>query len=571
MPPIPPPAEIQPPTTRRRRALRIALPAVLALILVAALTQLPHRLDSAIKPPDTTPAPGSTVVVDRHGALIRAFTDDGGRWRLPVALSDVDPTFIAHLIAYEDKRFYDHNGIDPRAALRAIYQAARHGRIVSGASTLTMQAVRLATGNRERSAPRKLAEAFAAWQWERRLTKADILERYLATAPYGGNIEGVRAASLAWFGREPARLTLAQAALLIALPQSPEARRPDRHPAEALRARNRVIDRLEAAGRVSARDAREARDAPVPKVRREVPRLAPHLAARLASNSEPGTRIETTLDATWQAALEPLARHRAALTGPRASAAIVVADHATGALRAAVGSAGLLDSARAGFVDMTTALRSPGSALKPFIYGVAFDDGLVAPGTLIDDEPTYFSGYEPENFSGEYRGTVTVAEALRDSLNIPAVTLLSRLGPQRLAARLTAAGATVALPGEGAPGLALGLGGLGISLMDLAMLSTALASDGWPRPLHATGDGALSPASLLSRRAARNVAGILATVAPPRNGRMGELAYKTGTSYGHRDAWAVGFDGTHVIAVWVGRPDGTPIAGLTGWGDAASP
>ncbi|MEM9765719.1 MAG: transglycosylase domain-containing protein, partial [Pseudomonadota bacterium] len=396
-----------------------------------------------------------------------------------------------------------------------------------------------------------------------------ILERYLATAPYGGNIEGVRAASLAWFGREPARLTLAQAALLIALPQSPEARRPDRNPAAALRARNRVIDRLEAAGKVSARDAREARADPVPKVRQEVPRLAPHLSDRLASDSEPGARIKTTLDATWQAALEPLARHRAALTSPRASAAIVVAEHATGALRAAVGSAGLLDSARAGFVDMTTALRSPGSALKPFIYGVAFDDGLVAPGTLIDDEPSYFAGYEPENFSGKYRGTVTVAEALRDSLNVPAVALLARLGPQRFAARLTAAGATVALPGEGAPGLALGLGGLGISLMDLAMLSTALASDGWPRPLHATGNGTLSPASLLSRRAARNIAGILATVAPPRNGRMGELAYKTGTSYGHRDAWAVGFDGTHVIAVWVGRPDGTPIAGLTGWGDAA--
>lgn len=555
-----------PPRPRRRRWLGLLdLVAPLILLVVFGLP----ALDSLHPPPTTLPAP-STVVVDRDDRLLRAFTDAEGRWRLPVTLQEVDANLVRWLVAYEDKRFHDHAGVDGRAALRAAGQAIAHGRVVSGASTLTMQTVRLLTKDRRRTADRKLVEAVRAIQLERRLGKDEILTLYLNAAPYGGNIEGVRAASLAYFGREPQRLTLAEAALLIALPQSPEGRRPDRHPAAARAARDRVVDRLLAAGLVSPRDAREAKTEAVPTRRRPVPMLAPHLASRLAAERPDDAVIRTTLDRDWQAALETLAAERVNTIGPRVGAAILVADLETGAIRASVGSARLLDETRAGFVDMTLAVRSPGSTLKPFIYGLAMEAGLIAPATLLEDNPVSFDGYEPGNFDEEFRGLVTAAEALKESLNIPAVRLLDALGPVRLATRLRQAGAMVEIPADATATLAIGLGGFGTRLTDLAELYTSLARDGRPVKLVATPDAPweLRP-PVLEPRAARAISAILSTMRPPRNAPPGEVAYKTGTSYGNRDAWAVGYDGAHVVAVWVGRPDGTPVAGITGWTDAA--
>ena len=516
----------------------------------------------------TLPAP-STQVVDRNGTLLRAFTNAHGRWRLPLAIEDVDPHFLERLVAYEDKRFHGHGGVDPLAAARAAMQAVQHGRIVSGASTLTMQTVRLLTDRRERTIPRKLAEAVRAIQLERRLDKRQILELYLNAAPYGGNIEGLRAASLVWFGREPQRLTLAQSALLIALPQSPETRRPDRHPEAARRARDRVIDRLHAAGIVSGRDARAAKAAAVPTRRRPVPRLAPHLARELAAASPRTRRHATTLDRGWQAALETLAARRADLTGPKVSVGIVVADLSTGAIRARVGAARFLDQRRDGHVDMTRAVRSPGSTLKPFIYALAMEAGLIAPGTLLSDTPVTFRGYEPRNFDETFRGRVTAAEALRSSLNVPAITLLDAIGPVRLAVRLSQGGATVALPRDSRASLAIGLGGLGTRLVDLVTLYTALATDGRALPLHAANEPPAPGKRIVTERAAKAVSAILQSVKPPRNARPNAIAYKTGTSYGSRDAWAIGYDARHAIGVWIGRPDGAPVAQLTGWLDAA--
>ncbi|WP_371747283.1 penicillin-binding protein 1C [Acuticoccus sp. I52.16.1] len=525
-------------------------------------------LDRAFAPQITRATP-SAIVVDRHGTLLRAFTDDGGRWRLPVTVDEVDPRFVDLLVAYEDQRFYDHNGVDPRAIVRAAGQAVVSGAIVSGASTLTMQTVRLMTDARRRTPWRKLSEAVTALQVERRLSKDEILTIYLNQAPYGGNIEGVRAAALAYFGREPARLTLAQAALLVALPQSPEARRPDRHPEAAQAARGRVLDRLQARGVISARDAAEAKREPVPTRRRPVPRLAPHLARDLVAADPTAKRIETTLDAEWQARLEALAGERVDLVGPDVSAAILVAEIATGEIRASVGSARFLDPRRAGHVDMVHAVRSPGSTLKPFIYGMAIEAGLIAANTLLKDTPSTFGGYEPDNFDDTFHGLVTATEALKRSLNVPAVMLLDALGAVRLAVRLQEAGATVALPQSASATLAIGLGGFGTRLVDLASLYTALARDGHPLPLYAHGAPPPVPHRLLERRAAAAVDAILAGMKPPQNARAGLIAYKTGTSYGYRDAWAVGYDARHVVAVWIGRPDGTPVAELTGWTDAA--
>ncbi|GAB5375199.1 MAG: hypothetical protein AcusKO_16610 [Acuticoccus sp.] len=257
---------------------------------------------------DTAPLPVpavSPVVLDRDGALLRAFTVDEGRWRLPVAPADVDPRFVDLLVAYEDQRFFQHAGVDPRAIGRAAWQALTAGRVVSGASTLTMQTVRLLTDRRERSAPRKLLEMWRALQWERTLDKTAILTRYLHAAPYGGNIEGVRAASLAYFSREPVRLTLAQAALLVALPQSPEARRPDRHPEAARAARDRVLDRLAARGVLEAGEVAIAKREGVPTRRRPVPRLAPHLSRRLVAAAPDAAAHATTLVRDWQGAGAP--------------------------------------------------------------------------------------------------------------------------------------------------------------------------------------------------------------------------------------------------------------------------
>jgi penicillin-binding protein 1C len=392
----------------------------------------------------------------------------------------------------------------------------------------------------------------------------------MTLAPYGGNIEGLRAASLAWFGKEPARLTAAQAALLVALPQSPAARRPDRAPEAARAARDRVLWRLARQGTITAETALAATSEPVPATRIAFPALAPHLTDRAKAQEPTALRHDLTLDATLQGKLEDLAADALRGLGERLSIAILVADHETGAVLASVGSAGLVEDARQGFVDMTTALRSPGSTLKPLVYALAFDRGLAHPDTLIDDRPVAFGSYAPQNFDGLFRGEVRVAEALRLSLNVPVVHLTEALGPANLMAALHRAGVKTALPG-GQPGLAVALGGVGVSLEGLVQLYAGLAHGGQARPLQwRQGDAPLDSQQIVSRSAAWQVAHVMAGMPPPPGAAGMRLAYKTGTSYGHRDAWAVGFDGTHVVGVWIGRPDGTPVPGAFG-GDLAAP
>ncbi len=418
---------------------------------------------------------------------------------------------------------------------------------------------------------------------ERRLDKRTILQTYLTLAPYGGNLEGVRSASLAWLGKEPRRLTPAEAALLVALPQSPETRRPDRHPEAARRARDRVLEHVRLAGVIDADEAAAARAEPVPTARLDAPMLAAHLTDRLRRAQPERAVHRLTLDAGLQERLEQLANARAAALGPRVSMGILVADHGRGEILASVGSAGLFETARQGHVDMTRAVRSPGSALKPLIYGLAFEDGRAHPESLIEDRPSAFGGYVPANFDLGFQGTVTVRRALQLSLNIPAVKLLDAVGPARLVARMRRAGAHPVLPDLSPPGLAVGLGGVGVSLTDLVGIYAAIARGGRPVILRETldeggGAGALGVADIagdarapvLDARAAWYVASILAGAPAPINSAPGVLAFKTGTSYGYRDAWAIGFDGRHVAGVWVGRPDGAPVPGLAGI-DAAAP
>ncbi len=512
-----------------------------------------------------------TEVRDRNGELLRAYTVAGGRWRLNTALGDVDPAFLQGLIAYEDGRFYTHNGVDLRAMLRAGMQALRYGRVVSGASTLTMQVARLLENSGTGQVGGKWRQIRLALALERRLTKHQILSLYLKIAPYGGNLEGVRAASLSYFGKEPRRLTPAEYALLIALPQAPEARRPDRHHQAATSARARVLARLIRDGLILPAEAEAALREAVPRARRPFPSLAPHLADAVRSKDIMAARVDLTLDKALQISLESLAIDTVQAQGTQIQIAVMVADHRTGQVLAHVGSSAYRADARSGFIDMTQALRSPGSTLKPLIYGLAFDEGLGHPETLINDAPTDFGGYRPQNFDRKFRGMIRMRAALQQSLNIPVVALAQSLGPDKILSALTRAGTEHALP-SGEAGLAIGLGGIGTSLAGMVQLYGAIAHQGLAQPLvYLMGTTPqASPQRLLSRASAWQVGDILAGLPPPAGAPANRLAYKTGTSYGNRDAWAIGFDGTHVAGVWMGRPDGTPMPGALG-ADLAAP
>jgi penicillin-binding protein 1C len=510
----------------------------------------------------------STTVIDRNGKLLRAYAMADGRWRLPVdAKTGVDPGYLKLLLAYEDRRFYSHRGVDPLALGRAALQLLTRGHIVSGGSTITMQLARLMEPRRERSVYAKLRQMVRAVEIERQLTKDQILDLYLALAPFGGNLEGVRAASVAYFGKEPKRLSLAESALLVALPQSPETRRLDRYPDAARAARDRVLDRMVEDGRVSNEDAVQAKAVVVPRLRKPMPILAPHSADQAIATVKDAPVIRLTLDSSLQKVLEALARDRAVALGPNISVAMIAVDNESGDVLARVGSPDYFDERRAGQVDMTRAVRSPGSTLKPFIYGLAFEDGFVHPESLIDDRPIRFGSYAPENFDMTFQGTVPVRKALQLSLNVPAIALLDRVGASRLSSRLKQAGVNLVLPKDEAPGLAMGLGGVGVTLQDLAQLYAGLARLGTTRPLReimSAKDDARDSLRLMDQVAAWQVGNVLIGTPPPENGVHNRIAFKTGTSYGYRDAWSVGFDGRITIAVWVGRPDGAPVPGLVG-------
>lgn len=544
-------------------ALAITMPIAAALGLKSANRTFDGRLPALSH---------SVLVVDRDGKLLRPYPVADGRWRLETRVRHVDPRYIAMLLAFEDRRFHSHRGVDVKALIRSAGTSLWRQRVVSGGSTLTMQVARLADGGTTRNPRAKLRQIMRARAIERDHNKDEILTYYLNRAPFGGNLEGVRTASLAYFGKEPQRLSAAEAALLVALPQSPEARRPDGGAIareQALEARNRVLTRAMQAGIIDRREYRYAVSEPVPEGRRAMPVLAAHLADRQIAE-RPDKRVhELTIDAGLQARLEQLARQRAHSFGTGVSIAILVADNRSGAIRASVGSADYFDRDRLGFVDMTRAVRSPGSTLKPLIYGLAFQDGIAHPESLIEDRPMAFGAYQPTNFDRDYLGTVSIRRALQLSLNVPAIQMLEAVGPDRLLAAMRLAGAEPVLAENTTPNLAIGLGGIGVRLIDLVALQAMIASGGRMVPLHydRSEDHSLTARArpqVLDRRAAWHVASILAGVQDPNGITPGDIAFKTGTSYGYRDAWAIGFDGRHTVGVWVGRADGRPVSTASG-------
>ncbi len=546
--------------------------AVIALLAVPALLLAGFgALVAALPMPSLTSAQDvSQVVLADDGQILDAYLAGDGMWRLPTSAKDVPPFYLSMLLAYEDKRFFRHHGVDPLAVLRATYQLLRHGHVVSGASTLTMQVARLLK-DQPPGLLGKFWQAALAVKLERKLDKQEILRLYLTLAPFGGNIEGVRMASLRYFGKEPRELQVAEAALLIALPQSPERRRPDLHPGEARAARDMVLDRMAAQGVLSSSAVALAKRSRMPTGRSEYPVLARHLADRLHRGSPHAVVIQTLIDRSLQQRVEAIGRAAVMRQPDPANIAVLVVRNADLAVRCYLGGAAYFDSERAGMVDLVEAMRSPGSALKPLIYGIAFEDLLVHPDTIVTDDAVNLNGYAPENFDRTYRGDLRIRDALIASVNTIPVLLLHSIEPERFVNRLLNAGIDVELPDELPAGLAVAIGGIGIDLEGITELYVGLANRGMVRPLRfLSASGLKQGRRLLTADAAWAVDDILADMPPPvgrsympaaDGGRR--LAYKTGTSYGYRDAWAIGFDTDYTVAVWVGRPDGISRLGTT--------
>jgi penicillin-binding protein 1C len=551
--------------TDRRRRWRRALAGGLGALVLLGLA------DRLFPPPIPDLArSGATVVLARDGRPLRAFAAADGVWRYRVAVDAVAPEYLDALLGYEDRWFHHHPGVNPLALLRAAVQAARHGEVVSGGSTLTMQVARLIEPI-PRTGFGKLTQIVRALQLELRLDKHEILGLYLNLAPFGGNIQGIEAASWAWLGKSARRLSHAEAALLAVLPQAPSRLRPDRHPEAARAARDKVLKRLADLGLGSPEALAEARLEPVVARTLRPPLQAALLAERLRAQDPGRGEIRSTLDADLQAIAERRVAAWVAALPERTSAAALVVDNESLEARAYVGSARFADPRSLGHVDMVRATRSPGSTLKPFVYALALDDGLIHSQSLLVDAPQSFGRYRPANFGDAFHGPVAAADALARSLNVPAVDLLDRVGPNRLGARLAHAGATLALPRGAQPNLALVLGGTGTDLESLVGAYAALARGGLGGPVRLTADAVLDERRVMSEGAAFIVRDMLAA-----GGRPGELvagldtsgrsrvAWKTGTSYGFRDAWAIGVTGRWTVGIWVGRPDGTPMPGQYG-------
>lgn len=513
---------------------------------------------------------GATVVLAADGNPLRAFADRDGVWRYPVTPDEVSPHYLEALLGYEDRWFWQHGGVNPLAFGRAAWQAMRHGELVSGGSTLTMQVARLIEPI-PHSATGKLRQVSRALQLEWHLSKREILTLYLDYAPFGGTLQGVQAASYGYLGKPASQLSQAEAALLAVLPQAPSRLRPDRHPEAARRARDKVLTRLALQGTWSERTVAEARVEPVVARSLQPPLHAALLAERLRRARPDQRRIVSTIDFELQRRLEARVADWVARLPPRTSAALVVVDTRTLQVRAYVGAARFGDDASYGHLDMTSAFRSPGSTLKPFLYGLALDAGLIHSESLLVDAPQGFDGYRPGNFDQRFRGPVGATTALQQSLNVPAVALLDALGERRFAARLAHAGVPLRLPHGTEPNLAMILGGTEARLEDLVGAYAALHRDGLAGKLRLQAESPLQERRLLTPGAAWIVREMLQSAPRPGDSsgrfdtaRRSELAWKTGTSYGFRDAWAIGASAGATIGVWIGRPDGTPLPGQYG-------
>lgn len=523
--------------------------------------------------------PCSPILLDQSGEILCTQLTKDEKWRLPIRLDEVPPLYIKMLIAYEDRRFYSHVGVDPIALIRAIGQWIKNGRVISGGSTITMQTVRLLRP-RPRTFLYKIEEIFQAIRLELLYSKNEILTMYLTLAPYGGNIEGLRAASIAYFQQDPGQLMPSQMALMVVIPQLPTVLRPHIYPLKAKQFRDKVLLRLKEKGVLTPNQSREAISDPIPSIRYSFPMHALHVMQYLRQNNPTQNVFKTTLNKKKQMALESLLQSEITFFESQQTAAALIIENASRHIIAYVGSADPLSEVKNGYVDMVRAIRSPGSTLKPLIYALAFEENIIHPETLIEDISTDFNGYMPTNFRDVFHGVVTIREALQQSLNIPVVQLLDQLGPGRFVDWLKQYGVTLTFSTKDRlPSLPIALGGVGISLWDLSSLYCALANHGQFLPVTFVPRSQRTNAKELVQSSASWYVTRILEDAPAPHGIVDwfvtdkiPVAFKTGTSYGARDAWCIGYttgDQAYTVGVWTGRADGTPSPNQLGRKTAA--
>lgn len=541
-----------------------------ALVLIVVLFPAALWLADRLWPLPLTEAQVARVVVAEDGTPLWRFADADGVWRYPVSLRDVSPYYLQALLTFEDRWFYRHPGVNPLSLIRAAGQDLRAGKILSGGSTLSMQVARLIDPH-PRTLLGKLRQVWRTAQLEWHFSKDQILEIYLNRAPFGGTLQGIGAASWTYLGKPPSQLTPAEAALLAALPQAPSRLRPDRYPLRAKAARDKVLTRLADYQVWSAQQVADIKQEDIWLAPRQVPQLAPLLARRLTSGNQREV-IQTTLDAGLQRQLEEMAAGWRHQLPEKTSLGLLVVDHTSMNVRAYLGSVDFQDDSRFGHVDMVSAWRSPGSTLKPFLYAMALDDGLIHAESLLQDVPRRFGDYRPGNFDTGFHGPVSASEALVRSLNLPAVQLLEAYGPKRFTANLRNGGLNLRFPLHSEPSLAVILGGTGSRLDQLVAAYSAFARGGMAATLRFEPQQQVQERRLFSSGAAWITRRIMAGEARPLPDDIlpatVPLAWKTGTSYGYRDAWAIGINARYTIGVWVGRPDGTPVAGQFGYATA---
>ncbi len=529
-------------------------------------------------PTDKLRRPASQFVYDYDNHLLSAYTATDHFWRRPAELDSISPRLIEAVKSIEDQYFSWHPGINVPALASAAVANYRSGKVVRGGSTITMQIARMIEP-KERTITNKLLEMFRSLQLEARYTKDELLEFYFNLAPYGGNIEGVGAACCFYFDKTPLELTWSEAALLTAVPNSPERLRPDRNPKQALSKRNRILSLLAERGVISDEEYESAIGESLPVTRQPVPTTAPHFCRMVADRNQNSSIIHTTVRHQLQTTCESLARtaQRKLKHQDVHNLALVVLDNRTGEIRTMVGSPDFFDKAHGGQINGTLALRSPGSTLKPFVYALAFENGLLSPEKVVPDVPVDYSGYQPENYDELYHGLIPVRKALVRSYNVPAVNAASGVGLRKFHRFLRVGGLSSLDPDCYKYGLPLVLGAAEVRLLELTNLYASLGRGGiWKPTVDLKHHAEHPPTRILSEGSVYLVSNILTDLKRPDLPTSWEsavnrpaVAWKTGTSYGRRDAWAVGYNSEFTVGVWVGNFSGEGSVDLVGAESAA--
>lgn len=514
----------------------------------------------------------SVVIRDNNGEVVNAFLTPDEKWRMETELPEISPLLRKTILAKEDRYFYQHPGVNPVAVARAAVNNLLKLKRTSGASTITMQVAR-ALEPRKSTVGAKLLQTFRAFQLEWKYSKDEILQLYLNLVPYGGNIEGVKAASLLYFNKAPDHLSLAEITALSIIPNRPSSLVVGKNNDLIVRERNRWLRKFAADGVFSNEEISDAQAEPLTAFRHAVPHFLPHLSYKLKKQNA-GSNIQTSVVLNTQQKIEKLTEDYVRglrLTGIR-NAAVVVVDNHTHQVIGYVGSAGFADTLDGGQVNGAAAVRQPGSTLKPLLYALCMDEGLLTPKTVLNDVPVDYAGYAPENYDREFRGPVTVEFALENSLNIPAVRSLNRLGKELLLQKLVACNFKQIQKDRNKLGLSMILGGCGATLEELTGLFSAFANNGVYTPLQFTqSDSSTKKTEIISPEAAYLITETLSKIGRPdfplnwtATEHMPKIAWKTGTSYGRRDAWSIGYNKQYTVGVWCGNFSGVGAPELSG-------